>query len=150
MTWPRPTREDHERFCATEGWRRIRNARGGTGTHHVTYELDLPDGRILRTRISHPVDRTDYGKGIWAHVLRDQLHVDEATFWACVQQGVLPDRGTPAPPTAALPADLVHLLISRLGLDEAEVAGMSKEEAVARMQRYWTEGGRPERTAPAE
>jgi hypothetical protein len=33
----------------------------------------------------------------------------------------------------------VHLLISRVGVDEAEVAGMSKGEAVARLQSYWTE-----------
>jgi hypothetical protein len=33
----------------------------------------------------------------------------------------------------------VYLLISRVGLDETEVAGMSKDEALARIQRYWTE-----------
>ncbi|WP_243716714.1 hypothetical protein [Actinomadura sp. KC345] len=66
--------------------------------------------------------------------------MDEATFWGCVQDKVVPDRGTPTPPSGALPADLVHLLISRVGLDEAEVAMMTKEEAVARLQRYWTEG----------
>jgi hypothetical protein len=102
--------------------------------------LDLADGRILRTRISHPVDRSTYGPGIWGHILRDQLQVDEATFWGCVQDKVVPDRGTPTPPSGALPADLVHLLISRVGLDEAEVAMMTKEEAVARLQTYWTEG----------
>jgi hypothetical protein len=49
-----------------------------TGTHHVTYELDLPDGRILRTRISHPPGRTTYGpSSLWAHVPRDQLQVSE-------------------------------------------------------------------------
>jgi hypothetical protein len=140
VTWPRPTREDHERFCKSEGWRLVRSARGGTGTHHVTYELDLPDGRILRTRISHPVDRTDYGKALWAHVLRDQLDVDEAAFWACVRDGTRPDRGAPSQPAQALPADLVHQLIAKVGLDEGQVAAMSKDEAVARMQRYWTEG----------
>jgi hypothetical protein len=40
----------------------------------------------------------------------------------------------------SLPADLVHLLISRVGLGEAEVAAMNKEDAVARLQRYWIEG----------
>ncbi len=140
MTWPQATREDHDRFCRTEGWRPVRNARGRTGTHHVTYELDLADGRILRTRRSHPVDRSTYGPSIWGHILRDQLQVDEATFWACVQDKVVPDRGTPTPPSEALPADLVHLLIVRVGLDEAEVARMSKEEAVARLQKYWIEG----------
>lgn len=140
MTWPRPTREDHDRFCQTEGWRPVRNARGRAGSHHVTYELDLADGRILRTRISHPVDRSTYGANIWGHILRDQLQVDEVTFWACVQDKVVPDRGTRTPPSEALPADLVYMLISRVGLDEAEAAMMTKEEAVARLQRYWIEG----------
>ena len=136
---PQPTRKDHETFCQTEEWRRVRDARGRTGTHHVTYELDLADSRILRTRISHPVDRSDYGPGLWKHILRDQLEVTEPVFWSCVQDGVKPARGVPEPPPGALPADLVHLLISRVGVDEAEVAGMSKGEAVARLQSYWTE-----------
>jgi hypothetical protein len=91
--------------------------------------------------VSWPVDRTDYGRGIWAHILRDQLDVDEATFWACARDGVLPDRGAPALPAEALPTDLVHMLIFKLGLDEAEIAGMSKEEAVGRLQRYWLQDG---------
>ncbi len=118
----------------------MRDARGRTGTHHVTYELDLVDGRTLRTRISHPVDRSNYGQSIWKHILRDQLDVDEPAFWSCAQDGVKPDRGKPEPPAEALPADLVHMLISRVGLPESEVAGMGKDEAVARLQSYWTEG----------
>ena len=138
MTWPQPTRKDHDTFCRVEGWR---NARGRTGTHHVTYELDLPDGRILRTRVSHPADRTDYGPSLWRHVLRDQLEVDEAEFWSCVRDGVAPRRGAPVPPREALPADLVHLLLSRVGLTETEVSAMTKQDAIARVQRYWSAGG---------
>lgn len=141
MTWPQPTRDDHDRFCQVEGWRKVRNARGRAGTHHVVYELDLPDGRILRTRISHPVDRSGYGRALWSHILRDQLQVDDAAFWACVRNGVVPDRGGPELPSETLPADLVYLLISRVGLDDAEVARMSRDEAIARLQKYWTEGG---------
>lgn len=140
VSWPEPTRKDHEEFCRTEEWRRVRNARGRTGTHHVTYELSLPDGRILRTRISHPPDRTSYGPSMWRHILRDQLDVTEAEFWRCVQDGVRPDRGVPTPPHTALPAELVHLLITRVGLADEEVAAMSKAEAVERLQQYWTEG----------
>lgn len=140
MTWPQATRQDHERFCRVEGWRPVRDARGRTGLHHVTYELDLPDGRILRTRISHPVGRDTYGQGIWSHILRDQLEVSEDEFWNCVRDGVKPDRGVPQPPTEALPADLVHLLIARVGLADEEVAAMSKAEAVARLQQYWIKG----------
>lgn len=140
MTWPAPTRADHEKFCQAEGWQPVRDARGRTGTHHVTYELELHDGRILRTRISHPVDRSSYGQRIWSHILRDQLCVDQETFWACVRDGFKPNRGAPESPPGALPADLVNLLLRRVGLREAEVAAMTKAEAIARMQHHWASG----------
>lgn len=140
MSWPTANRRDHEQFCHTEGWDRVRDARGRTGTHHVTYRLALKDGRILRTRISHPVDRSEYGPSIWKHVLRDQLQVSDAEFWGCVRDGTVPERGVPRPATPALPVDLVHLLINRVGVGEAEVAAMTRDEAVARLQRHWTEG----------
>jgi hypothetical protein len=139
VTWPALTREAHDSFCRIEGWQPVRNARSQTGTHHVTYELQLHDGRILRTRISHPVNRDTYGESLWSHILRDQFDVDQATFWACVQDGKKPDRGAPEPSPEALPADLVHMLITRVRLSEAEVAAMSKEEAIVRMQRYWAD-----------
>lgn len=72
---PPATRKDHEAFCTTEGWLERTRADGKRGSHHVSYELPLPDGRILYTRISHSIDRTDYGPGIFRHILRDQLQV---------------------------------------------------------------------------
>jgi hypothetical protein len=140
VTWPAPTRQDHEAFCAIEGWQPVADALGRTGTHHVTYELHLHDGRILRTRISHPVNRSNYGREIWSHILRDQLDVGQEAFWACVQEGVKPARGAPEPPAEALPADLVHLLITRVRLSEADVAALSKDQAISRMQKYWDTG----------
>ncbi len=91
-------------------------------------------------RVSQPVNRDTYGASLWRHVLRDQLDVDQATFWACVQEGEKPDRGAPEPPPEALPADLVHLLLARVRLSEAEIAAMSKDQAIARMQQYWATG----------
>jgi hypothetical protein len=45
---PQPTRERHEQFCKVEGWDCVRDARGRTGTHHVTYELGLaPQGPVV-------------------------------------------------------------------------------------------------------
>jgi hypothetical protein len=86
------------------------------------------------------VNRETYGERLWTHILRDQLDVDQATFWACVQDGKKPDRGAAETPPEALPVDLVHLLLTRVRLSEAEVAAMSKDEAIARMQRYWAAG----------
>jgi hypothetical protein len=140
MPWPQATRADHERFCQVEGWQRVRDAKGSTGTHHVTYELTLPDGQVLRTRISHPPDRAGYGPSLWSHILRDQLKIDEASFWACVRDGKKPNRGAPEVPGEALPADLVHLLLTRVGLAEEEVRRLSKSAAVTRLQEFWMQG----------
>jgi len=142
VTWPAPTRADHHAFCVNEGWELVRNARGKTSGHHaVTFELRIHDGRILRTRISHPPDGSTYGHNVWSHILRDQLAVTEDVFWACAREGVKPDRGQPAVPAEALPADLVHLLIVRLRLTREEVAAMTREDAIARMQKYWSDPG---------
>ncbi len=140
MTWPPPTRQDHDKFCGVEGWTPVRDARGRTGTHHITYDLNLPDGRVLRTRISHPADRITYGSSLWIHILLDHLGVSEEEFWTCVRDGVKPDRGVPEAPPEALPADLVNLLLTRVGLTGSEVAAMTKTEAVERLNRYWAEG----------
>jgi hypothetical protein len=77
---------------------------------------------------------------MWAHVLRDQLAVSAQEFWACVREGVKPDRGAPEPPANPLPTDLVHLLITRVGLTPAEIVAMTKDEAITRLHRYWTDG----------
>jgi hypothetical protein len=138
--WPAATRADHDKFCRVEGWRRVRDARGRTGTHHITNELDLTNGRTLRTRVSHPPDRTSYDARLWSQILSTQLDVDEATFWACMRDGVSPARdAVPEPPENALPADIASLL-QRFGLTAAEVAALTKQEAVERLDRFWLEG----------
>jgi hypothetical protein len=137
MSRPHPTRQDHARFCKVDGWEMVRDAPSRSGTRHVTNELNLPDGAVARTRISLPLDRSDYGPASWSHILRDQLQVDEGSFWACVRDSIKPDRGEPKPPEEALPADVVYLLLTRVGLTEAEVAALSKQAAIERLQRYW-------------
>ena len=140
----RGSRRDHHTFCTTEGWTRVVGARGKKTGHHVTYELPLPDGRILRTRISRPVDTTSYGASLWSHILRDQLDVTEAEFWACVQDGSTPSRGAPpAAPADALPAGLAWQLIHSAGVPEDEVAAMTREEAIARMNQFWARPPEP-------
>lgn len=138
MTFPAPSRKDHDTFCTTEGWTSVRNARSKTG-HHVTYELALADGAMLRTRVSRPPNKDTYGKSLWAHILRDQLQVSEAEFWACVKDGILPTR-TQQPPTDAIPAGVVHQLITLVGLSKKDVAAMTKDEAIDRLQGFRTHG----------
>ena len=134
------TRVDHNQFCVNDRWEKVRDARGREVRHHVTYELPRPDGRILRTRISRPLKKETYGPTLWKPILRDQLEVTEEEFWACVNDGVRPDRGGPEaePPPNALPAQLVHQLIHQAGVTEDEVAKMTLPEAMAAMTAFWS------------
>lgn len=131
---PVATREDHESFCVNENWDLVRGAVGRPVTHHKTYELALWDGRILRTRISRPVDRTDYSAGMWSHILRQQLEATAEVFWRCVRDSVIPDRGAPdaVPIRSAVPLHLVREL-TRLGMPEREILEL---DAAAAAQRY--------------
>jgi hypothetical protein len=119
---PAPTREHHDTFCERESWVLVRGATGRPVRHHRTYELELWDGRVLRTRISKPVDGTAYGPRMWAHILREQLDVTADAFWGCVRDAVLPDRGEPvvAIPPKAVPLYLVRALTD-LGVPEDDV-----------------------------
>lgn len=120
-----------------EGWHQV------PSTHHDTYELDLPDGRVLRTRISRPPDKT-YGARMWAHILRDQLDVTAGEFWACVRDGVAPDRtpdDVPGGVDDAIPVEVAELLVGRVGLTRRDLIGMTREEAISRLNEYWATGG---------
>lgn len=137
------TRTDHRTFCITEEWTQVRYAKGKLGSRHWTYELALHDGMVLRTRISHPVNKDTYGARIWAHILRDQLDVTSDEFWQCVDHRILPDRGAPAEAPEALPTALVFQLL-RAGVTDAEVRRMTTAQALGRLQEIWSGGARQE------
>lgn len=136
------SRREHQRFCEIERWTEVLNARGKPTEHHITYELEVGDGRILRTRISRPANTDTYGKGMWSHILDDQLHVTEAEFWDCVDNNKQPERSAvaAAPQGVALPASLAYQLVNTLNLSSEEIASLTLEQAVARMNEHW---GRP-------
>jgi hypothetical protein len=132
------SRADHQKFCEHDQWTPVRNARGNLVGHHVTYELSLDDGRILRTRISRPVNADAYGPGLWHAILADQLDVTEEQFWACVRHEVRPERSSQAAtdPTAGLPAWLVVPLLNQLHLTSEQVAAMDERQARDALQRH--------------
>ncbi|HET7326151.1 MAG TPA: hypothetical protein VFJ14_02580 [Nocardioidaceae bacterium] len=134
------SRADHDKFCRVEGWSEVRNARGKAVQHHITYELRLSDGRVLRARVSRPANTKTYGSGLWGAILTDQLCVTEEQFWACVNDSELPNRGEDEDELAgnALPAQLVFQLIHVARIPEEQVAEMSLDEAVAAMTTYWS------------
>lgn len=134
-----PTRADHAEFCRREGWEQVRSARGKRGGHHITYELSLPDGRRLRTRISHPPGRIDYGPGLWSHILRDQLQVSESEFWDCVENGIKPARSATREAGTGVPAQVIYHLVTTFQIPESVVAAMTRQEAIAHLDELWSQ-----------
>jgi hypothetical protein len=134
------TRKDHDKFCTTEGWTERKRATGRRGTHHVNYEFALPDGRVLFTRISHPVDRTDYGPSLWSHILRDQLLVTDEEFWVCVDDGAVPNRGQREVEQETIPVAVVRTLVNEAHIPDADVRAMTKAQAIQRLTEFYTTG----------
>lgn len=127
------TRIEHEKFCTTEKWKLLAT------NHHTTFTLDLADGRILRTRVSHPVNRTSYAQSMFAHILRNQLDCTKEDFFECVDNKVLPPR--PSAPNAqkqGLKLSLVYQLKRELKLSDPEIAGLTESEAKQMLADYYS------------
>jgi hypothetical protein len=134
----------HRKFVETEGWEKKGTARGSGKTgDRYRYNLRLATGNVPTTRVSHGSGQINDPKLV-AAIYRDQLAVSEESFWRCVEDGVLPPRPEPpsaAPEGEALDAKLVRNLIRKVGLSEAQIATFTKAEAVARWEKYLSEGG---------
>ncbi|SKC68778.1 cytotoxic translational repressor of toxin-antitoxin stability system [Okibacterium fritillariae] len=136
---PPASRTHHNAFCEAERWTLVRGATGKTVSHHRTYELPLRSGRILRTRISRPIDKSEYRPSMWSHILRYQLEVDTDAFWRCVSGGELPEREPTRPrPDSGLSFYLLDQITRMLGVDPREAATMTDAEAQAILNQYWT------------
>ncbi len=114
----------------------VRDATGRKARHHVTFEFEVADGRMLRTRISHPVGPETYGASLWGHILRDQLEVISDEFWLCVDEGVSPRRLAASETVIEkpLPLSVVKALVAA-GVATDELQGLSEAEARALLKR---------------
>ncbi len=141
MTSRVASRREHQRFCEIEGWQEVRNSRGKPTQHHITYELLVGDGSVLRTRISRPANTDEYGKGMWSHILDDQLHVTETEFWECLDNKNPPKRTSQVElsETAALPAQIAYQLVHSLKMTNAQISSLTREEAVKLLAEYWVQ-----------
>lgn len=124
-------------YLERDGWVQEANlARGRrrTGDHHW-YRKELPDGSVLRTKVPHALG-DEIGIGLFKHILRDQLRVDEARFWAVVRGDAQRAAGGEAPGRETIPAWLVERLMAAVGITEAELRSLTREEALERWQAF--------------
>jgi hypothetical protein len=123
-------------------------------TDHFRYRKILPDGRILRTKVSH--GKMQYGAQLWGHIWKTQLALQSPDqFWECLEKRRPVDRQLAAqaatPKTERLPAGLVVSLTKVVGLDESAVLAMTINEAETRWQEFLrglAEGDGEELTEP--
>jgi hypothetical protein len=123
---------DLKTFLEHDGWREERNlARGRTRRgDHLRYRKELPDGTILRTKVSHAL-RDEIGPDLFRHILRDQIRATEERFWAVVRRGPIDAVDSAPPREATIPGWLVARLLFTVGLSEADVRSMTLDEALA-------------------
>ena len=135
---PQPRFSDLRRFCEIDGWEEKGGARGKRGDH-FRYRKVLPDGRILRTKVSHANE--EIGRDLWRHIWRDQLALEsEDQFWEALESGKAADRTRPeetAPSGPTLPAWLVDNLIRQAGVPLEQIAQMTVEEARERLNEFY-------------
>lgn len=61
-------------YCEKNGWVLVRK------TDHFYYEKTLPDGTLLRTRVSMALHK-EIPKHLWKHILSRQLQISEEEFY---------------------------------------------------------------------
>jgi hypothetical protein len=69
-----PKYRDLKKYCDKNGWVVIRN------TDHWYYEKVLTDGTVLKTKISHALQK-EIPKKLWKRILKYQLKISEKDFW---------------------------------------------------------------------
>ena len=125
-------------YVENEGWTQERNRarRRSKVGDHWRYSKEQSDGTTLRTKVSHSV-REEIGPSLFGHILRDQLHIDEATFWAVVHGRTEPEGPAPAAPVS-VPGWKIQRLIMTVGSPEEEVRSMGPAEAAAAWEAFQT------------
>jgi len=127
-----PTFRELRRFCEVEGWIDLAKQAGRKRRHHFRFALVLTDGHTLYSRISLGSGSID-DAGMFKHILRDQMEVTAAEFWAAVDDGIAPHRPGAAESRRLPGPYLDHALakaLLRAGCTAADIAALTKAEAV--------------------
>lgn len=132
--YPAPTWGAIDAFCKADGWTEV-----GT-TDHVHWEKTLPSGMVLSTHRSLAANKA-IRPNIFATILRDQLMVNKAEFWAAIDTGEPVNR--PVDPLEEAPSEYplwVLMGLAKFGIHEEEVRQMTPDEAAALLQGKWASG----------
>lgn len=127
MAGRRPKWREVRRFCELQGF-------VASASDHDFFDKTFPNGETAGTTISRGVEGETLSPARWALVWKRQLRLtSEDDFWRGLEGGPVV-YAIPSPPPAAepLPAYLSRFLAETEYLDAAVIAGLTRDEALAR------------------
>lgn len=132
-----PNFRDLIRYVQVEGWEDKDKSSGKKKGDHHRYVFTTPTGERLFTKVSHGRGQI-HDQGLFEHILREQLFIDEEQFWAAVDGGIRPTRPSPALANleGALDAKLVRNLLTKVKVPPSQLVGMTREEAIKLWQEW--------------
>lgn len=133
-----PTFRDLKTYLERDGgWEEVPNlARGRRRVgDHWRYRKTLPDGTVLRTKVSHALD-DEIGPDLFSHILRDQLRTTMEHFRDVLAGHAADEEAASADRPEPFPGWLITRLLYTVGVPEAEVRQMTADEARARWEAY--------------
>lgn len=133
-----PTFRDLKTYLERDGgWEEVSSTGRGRRRvgDHWRYRKTLPDGTVLRTKVSHALG-DEIGPDLLGHIVRDQLRTTMENFSEVVAGRSTSEAPAPEPQVEPIPGWLVARLIYTVGIPEAEVREMSAKEARARWEAF--------------
>ena len=140
MTPDAPTWGEMEKFLQADGWTRLPpSSRGGSGQRHIFFEKLLDSGELLQTHISHS-RRGGPSPGRFGVILREQLKVSRAAFWAALSSG----EPVPRPASVETEQQVEHeawvlaVLAGELHMTAEQIEALDAEQARQLVLDHWS------------
>jgi hypothetical protein len=133
-----PTFRDLKTYLERDkGWEETPNLSRGRrrAGDHSRYRKVLPDGTVLRTKVSHALG-DEIGPDLLGHIVRDQLRTTMQHFRDVLAGRASSEAAAAEPMVEPIPGWLVMRLIYTVGMLEDDVRRMSPEEARARWEAF--------------
>jgi hypothetical protein len=133
-----PTFRDLRTYLERDGgWEEVPNlARGRRRVgDHWRYRKTLPDGTVLRTKVSHALG-DEIGPDLLGHIVRHQLRTTMEHFRDVLAGRAADEAAQSEDLPEPVPGWLVARLLYTVGVPEGEVRRMSADEARARWDRF--------------
>ena len=140
MTADAPTWGEMEKFLQADRWTRLPpSSRGGSGQRHIFFEKLLDSGELLQTHISHS-RRGGPSPGRFGVILREQLKVSRAEFWAALSSGKPVARPAPIETEQHVEHEawVIAVLTGELHMTAEQIEELDVEEAGQLILEHWS------------